>query len=950
MRFTHTTILSLFCLLFIFAACSDDDNDIPDIPTLTIDVSSVNFEETAGEKEIKISSNTEWTYKTIGNGNNWCQLRQQNDLLLVSVTANDQKDIRQAQILINASTLSDTITVKQLGWGKAILLSSDNASIKAPGGVVDVEVTTNIDYTYDIEPGCEWISDLRTKSLDEHPLVIESHRFTVASFGGSGQREATIIFKDKENGSDIAPVSFKVIQEGLGSYEPEGLESIKDDIKVKITGGKSSSEQPGEGIELSFDGNPETIYHSSWNNSGDNYFPITLEYYFEAGSDMDYLVYYPRTSGYNGFFKEADIEVCSNTNTKGTDDWQFVMKHNFNGSSQPSRVDFPTSLTGVSAIRFTVYSGVGDGQGFASCAEMEFFKKNPEGFDYSTLFTDPSCSELKPGITQEDIDQCKHSFFKNIAFYMFYNRYDKEFRINTFKSYPHPDIQARAHKTSPYSLLDNPTGISVEEGNQLIVLVDGEKGLPLFIRVQNLDKPNGDGFGGDDYPLAIGTNKINIKHKGLVYVLYHTDTPEPAPDVKIHFATGKVNGYYDSQNPNHKDRWQELLGKAENKYFDVVGKYAHLTFPTQRFRAHTKDLPTLINTFDKIVHSEHQLMGLEKYDRLPYNRMYFNVIYTSYMYATSYHTAYNDETLSELCNEHLLQTSSCWGPSHEVGHCNQTRPGLKWLGTTEVTNNVFSQYIQTTIFDQPSRLQTESMNNAYSPNRYSLAWNNIIVKQASHATEGDVFCKLVPFWQLELYFGKALGMTPLIQKDKGGFYPDVYEYVRTHEDLSTPGEQQIEFAYIASLAAQMDLTDFFTKWGFLRTVDTELDDYGTGRIQITQDQIDQVCQRIKSLGLPQPDLALEYITDNTVEAFRYKAAIEPGTASRINNKLAMKNWKNVIAYEVRKNNANGELVAVSDGVTQPSNTAEFSVKGDWDPTYKVYAVAYNNERIEVKFD
>ena len=45
----------------------------------------------------------------------------------------------------------------------------------------------------------------------------------------------------------------------------------------------------------------------------------------------------------------------------------------------------------------------------------------------------------------------------------------------------------------------------------------------------------------------------------------------------------------------------------------------------------------------------------------------------------------------------------------------------------------------------------------------------------------DVFCKLVPFWQLELYFGKVLGRTPLQQSDKGGFYPDVYEYARNKD-------------------------------------------------------------------------------------------------------------------------------------------------------------------------
>jgi len=74
--------------------------------------------------------------------------------------------------------------------------------------------------------------------------------------------------------------------------------------------------------------------------------------------------------------------------------------------------------------------------------------------------------------------------------------------------------------------------------------------------------------------------------KGLVYVMYHTKTledAETAQPVKIHFASGTVNGYFDSQKEEHQGRWSELLGKATDKYFDVVGKYAHLTFETNDF-------------------------------------------------------------------------------------------------------------------------------------------------------------------------------------------------------------------------------------------------------------------------------------------------------------------------------------------------------------------------------
>ena len=92
-----------------------------------------------------------------------------------------------------------------------------------------------------------------------------------------------------------------------------------------------------------------------------------------------------------------------------------------------------------------------------------------------------------------------------------------------------------------------------------------------------------------DYVTESGINKLTISEQGLVYVMYVTktlDDPAAAP-VKIHFASGKVNGYFDSQNPEHNGRWSELLNKATNRYFDVLGKYAHLTFETSDLRTYT---------------------------------------------------------------------------------------------------------------------------------------------------------------------------------------------------------------------------------------------------------------------------------------------------------------------------------------------------------------------------
>lgn len=935
-------LLSVLFLLWLsfsasISSCSDKEESLVGNVALSVSAESIDFMQEAGSKEVVVTCSGNWEAR-VASGREWCTVEKIESKLKVSVAASEQEQVREASITITANGETKTLQVRQLGYAPEILVSKNLFSIPVSGSEITLEVTTNLKELDIISS--EWIKEKQTTTRAVE-MITTSHSFIIAPQTADQARTGEILIKQKSGTKEAKVV---ITQKGLSNYEAEGIEGIKDDIKVKILTAKASSFQPGGEIEKSFDGDMNTVYHSKWNNSAVDYFPITLTYQFDSGSDMDYFVYYPRTSGENGLFKEIEIRVKSNANTRGTYEWNTVIEKNLHGANTATRVDFPKSQIGVQEVQIVVKSGAGDGQGFASCAEIEFYKKNPDTFDPTSLFTDEVCTELKPGITDVEIDNCPYSFYKNMAYYMKHGKYATEFRINEYKAYPHPNTQAQQYKTNQYSQLDNPTGIAVDSDEQIMVFVGQTNGRQIALRVQNLNKPGGDGYGGDSYPLVEGANKISIKNKGLIYVMYHTPDAEVAAPIKIHIASGRVNGYFDVAKHRASD-WNRLLNAATDTYFDVVGKYAHLTFPVYRFKNHTANGKDLIDAYDRIVQSEMELLGLFKYNKVFKNRMYLHVIYQSYMYATSYRTAYNDETLPDLCDVSKLQTNACWGPAHEIGHCNQTRPGLKWLGTTEVTNNIMSEYIQTTILKQDSRIQVEDMGVNYR-NRYSKAWSGIIADKRAHGEEEDVFCKLVPFWQLELYFGNVLGRTPLMQADKGGFYPDVYEYVRTHDDLKTPGEQQTEFVYICSKLSGYNLLDFFEKWGFLTPVDIEIDDYGIGRMTVTQARIDEMKQRVNALGLPKPDVALEYISDNTWELYKHKPAIVRGTASRIGNKLMMNGWQNVVVYEV-VDTGSKQLKFACSGETTPSNNDFFTLPFIWKDTYKVYAVAVDGTRVEV---
>lgn len=901
-----------------FYSCTDKSIT----PFLTVDPQTVLFNASKSQKSISIKSHPEnWT-ETISPVAEWITTQKEENSLIIQVEANTGFQSRKGEIIISAGELTEKVEIEQLGEAKEILLSDEIFTLSSDGNEIRLQVVANIDYEIIIpeehESWVEWISSRDT--IDE---LTREHLFQIGWNTSQEERRGEIIFKETEGELEKKAIIIQKAQEG---YSGGNQDHIKDDILVKVDRGYASSAQQGEGIEKSFDGDMSTLYHSSWNNSGADYFPITLEYYFEDEASIDYFIYYPRLSGNNGNFKEVEIWTATHDNPEP----EKLLDYDFQGSSSPTRVVLPESLQNPSLIRFVIRSGAGDGQGFASCAEMEFYRFNPDNFDPLAIFTDMTCSELQSGIGMKEIEEIANPFYRNIAFHMYQGTYPEEFRIQEYQAWPHPDEWAQINKTSTLSLLDNPTGMSFSKGEEVVVFV-GETTYPISLKVQDLGVYDGDGYNNaSQYPLSPGVNKLKMRNKGLGYIFYHTPDHENAPPVVIHFASGKVNGYYDSQKHQPED-WTRLLENAVDPFFDVVGAHAHLTFPTEDYRTYTGDKgPELIEMYDDLVFLEKDFMGLIKYDRPTINRAYFHAMYHSFMYATAYRTAYNvsGEGVKRTVMDPQTLRRDCWGPAHEMGHTFQTRPGFRWHGMTEVTNNVHSLYVQTQ-WGNPSRIETEPMGR-YN-NRYEKAYHNSFVKNIPHPGEEDVFCKLVSLWQLQLYFSNTG-----VYED---FYKDFYEKVRTSSDRSTPGEQQLEFVRMVCDLTELDLTDFFTKWGYLSPFDESLDDYGSTRFQITRHQIDQLLDEIRAKSYPKPEEKIEYICDSNWEIFRDRSSVILGSAEIKENRITMKDWQNVVAYEVYEDD---HLIFVS-------NQDSFTLEEPSNAQTEVFAIGYDGSRTKVEF-
>lgn len=689
---------------------------------------------------------------------------------------------------------------------------------------------------------------------------------------------------------------------------------VDDDIKLQVVSGSASSTQAGYEISRSWDGSKSTMYHSTW---GTTYFPVTLIYNFSGAVNLDYIIYSTRTDGSsNGNFRLVEVEV----RTAGQTVYQKKLTVDLKGVAGTHKISFDTTQVGINSVRFIVRSGAGDGGGFAACSEMEFFTRKEGAFNPTEVFTDASCSAVKHGLTRTQLESISNPYYRQLALDIFDNAYTAEFRVQQFKAWPHPDVFSRNNRVGTYSLCDNPTGIFVRSGDTVIVFVDDTREQVLSLTLKNLKATDANGYWANTYyPLSTGVNRVVADRDGLFYVFYHTPEHLTAPEIKIHFAYGKVNGYYDNQKHSSAD-WSRILNLSSYEYLDVLGQYAHLSYPRASFKANASTTgPQLIAAYDELVFLEREMMGYFRYpNRNPYNRSHFVVMYHSYMYSTSYHTGYHIDTMNGLTNVTNLKKYP-WGPAHEVGHSNQHNPLFKWIGMTEVTNNVQSLYIQTK-WGNVSRLTDES--------RYQEGFDDIIVGQISHA-QADIWRKLVPLWQLQLFFANVLG--------REDFYQGIYEGARTRSTGSTHGEYQLNFVRLLTDSSGVDLTEFLDAWGFLKPVSITIEDYSTATLTITQAQATSVRNFIKNKNFPVLPYKIQYITDTNWPIYKNKAQVVVGKAVQFGGNFKMSGWSNVVAYEAWQGD---KLVAISQ-------KQSVSVPGVIDENTKVYAVQYDGTKFEV---
>ena len=531
----------------------------------------------------------------------------------------------------------------------------------------------------------------------------------------------------------------------------------------------------------------------------------------------------------------------------------------------------------------------------------------------SNVFTNEFMVALKPAVNRARIAKIRDPFVRRIAQQMADKKYDSKSRTMLAEPYePVKDLADRLH-TSQYSKFENPTGIFFEEGEDVLVIMGDPKDEKLSLVIQNF----GRGGGRSSYPLKAGVNIFKAKNKGLGYIEYFTPNYKKAGKVKVSIPSGKVNGVFVGGVHKNSD-WKKMLENSPTEVIDIVGSRVHLVYPVEELRQVCPDKgEELIALYDKIIGMEQQIMGLYKYKMLPKNRMFGRVIWQGFMHADGTGAAFHNGTMKEVANPDKIP-GSAWGIAHEFGHVNQVRPAMKWVSTGEVTNNIYSAYVNYMLNPTSMRLEHERINggdgnmiggrfNAYQHNGIVKGENWLIQAGPDKRSGGDNrpmvhdhFVKLAPLWQLELYF-KVAG------KGNPDFYPDIfYKAIKMDTAGKKDGELQLAFMKNACDVSKQDLTDFFRKTGMLKPIDQELDDYTCARMTITEADCRNLVAYARKYKKPDSPV-IYYISVNSVEAYKNRLAVRgsynQGITEQGNRRIISHDvWKNVVVFETYKDN------------------------------------------------
>ncbi len=436
--------------------------------------------------------------------------------------------------------------------------------------------------------------------------------------------------------------------------------------------------------------------------------------------------------------------------------------------------------------------------------------------------------------------------------------YEKFFRMNEYMPYSHHERMAtEIGQSNAYGKLSNPTGIYLPQGKVAYIYLDeaAPAGTTLQVEAVGVFPDNcGGARTGQTTDLHKGLNLISYTEDKMLFIFYEVqDVNRKVTDfanAKIHIEGGVVHGAFDTTRGMKNQDWTNMtkLGLIEN--FGIIQlKSDNIVMLMKReetldalskarssYGTSYTDVELLLHVWNTIIANEEYYQGLDSFGERYRNIWNAFSVDHNYMYATTYGSYFNNNTLGDVLDYYNMTHSAgaLWGPSHEYGHNHQSV--INCIGNMEVSNNLFSNINVWEAGISSTRGRTPKDNFTDLGN-------------GKHWLDRDIWIRTKMYFQLYLYFHE-MGVEPqFYQKLFAALRADrmrgtgQWKMVSTDDgDVSAQiyygKDDYLKFAKKCCDVAQMDLSEFFESYGFFVPVEDYYgDDYAKYVLTTTQSDI-----------------------------------------------------------------------------------------------------------------
>lgn len=418
--------------------------------------------------------------------------------------------------------------------------------------------------------------------------------------------------------------------------------------------------------------------------------------------------------------------------------------------------------------------------------------------------------------------------------------YERFFRIADYKSYSNYQTMCNADNFYMgdycFGKLSGPTGIVANQGDIIYVYVNSnpKTGSTLQLEAVSAAITEGNNRTGEVTNLRSGLNVFLFSEPKMLYIFHQvTSTAKNLadfPDIKIHIEGGQLNGYWDATRGMTNADWK-LMQKEMLTAPMLNLKTDHLVFQMNAAlvkQYEPNEMEGLMHVWETVAANEDRYMGVEDFEGRYRNIWNVFSIQNSYMYATNYGTYYNETTLPTVMNYNNMINGggNLWGPSHEMGHNHQG--SINVIGTTESSNNLFSNI---------NTFESGILNSR----RWYPHQNFEYMTTNTPWLQRDIWMTTGMFFQLYLYFH--------VQGHDPNFYPNLFRMMRKKPINKWSGsgngvtslgkDDYLHLAKMICDVAEADLSEFFEAYGMFIPVDKcEVGDYSTYIVTTTQADID----------------------------------------------------------------------------------------------------------------